>query len=1063
MLLLLVAQLGYTQMDVINFNHLDDAAGLPNNLFRTTIQDQHGVLWMGGGDGLASYDGFTFTSYRHSDTDSTSISSNNISEIFEDSQGRLWVAMHDGTLNISDLAKSHFRTVHMTHWGKGGEAKRTKAKGGEVTKNNVQGSEVKETDVNGADVNGADIKGEEIKSDVSDVIISMAQDARHSIWAVSNTGLTIIEEKDEQFRNLSIEELIKTRKDNADSSSALIGRALTVFCDRGDSVWIGTTKGVYLFDVGANQLIAPSKFEGVPTSNVQSIARDRIGRIWLSVASRKSRMYYFDGHKRRFVAFDHIPFKSHSTGVTFTFDLDNRIWAAEFGVQSYAYDFRDSSLIMESRINSSAPEERFVRKPFVDHSGNVWIHASGYLVYPYPKNFNTYFHPFAFRQANTFTYEDDAYRWFGYWEEGVVRIDRKTREVVRFNKDSDKFPIPSNLVVDMVPAKSGNLILVAFGIIIVIKPSGKIVTSHVLRGTNRDAFVDSKGRIWIGGISGLHLFEEEKGVIKSYKLPPRLGDPRNFIQKIVEDSDGNIWFGSGLKGLAKLDVRTDSITQYLPDDNRPGSIPSERVHDILIDKNSALWIATDVALVRFEKTSNTFLKYNSSNGIPNDFIQSIIEDEAGTIWVSTNSGISSFDQKNEAFTNYTRQDGLTNSEFTRRGGYLAKDGLIYFGGTHGVDYFYPEKLRINPTPPIMRLTGITLDNTARLTMAELESDGGALELSYTNNLIEIGFAGMHFVSYGQVDNYYMMEGLNDEWIKLGEGRSVLYADLEPGNYTFRAKAKTSDHIWSENELAIPIHISPPFYETLWFKLSAAALAILLLLFIIKIRDKRIRKKQQIEAELKHRFSELETRALRAQMNPHFIYNCLNSIQHFMVTEDYEPAMEYLTRFSRVLRSVLGASGQSRLPLAEEIKMVEDYLELEQMRFPESFSYSINVDPALNIHSVEIPPFFIQPQVENAIRHGLIHKNDRCRIVINIDKKGDFVHIVVEDNGIGRDAARAFKLRSQEVHTGKGLSIIEERLAHMHHNGAVKPFIVTDLYNEKNEAIGTKVEVILSMD
>jgi LytS/YehU family sensor histidine kinase len=216
-------------------------------------------------------------------------------------------------------------------------------------------------------------------------------------------------------------------------------------------------------------------------------------------------------------------------------------------------------------------------------------------------------------------------------------------------------------------------------------------------------------------------------------------------------------------------------------------------------------------------------------------------------------------------------------------------------------------------------------------------------------------------------------------------------------------------------------------------------------------------------EIQHQIMELEKRALQAQMNPHFIYNAMNSIQQFILMHDVEGAMKYLTRFSRILRTVLNMSSQSHIPLYEEMKLIEDYIELESMRFPNKFSYTIDVSPELNIHSLEIPPFLIQPQVENAIRHGLLPKNAPGHLKVNLVKNGENLMIVVEDNGIGRTASRAGKYKEINHHESRGLTIIEERLKHLHTDPDIKPFRIIDLYDRNQHAAGTRVEILLPMD
>ncbi len=236
-----------------------------------------------------------------------------------------------------------------------------------------------------------------------------------------------------------------------------------------------------------------------------------------------------------------------------------------------------------------------------------------------------------------------------------------------------------------------------------------------------------------------------------------------------------------------------------------------------------------------------------------------------------------------------------------------------------------------------------------------------------------------------------------------------------------------------------------------------------LYFLIYYREQSIKKKDRQEAEVNRKIAELEKRALQAQMNPHFIYNSMNSIQQFMIIHDIEGAMKYLTKFSRILRTVLNISAQNRIPLADEIKLIEDYLELENMRFPNKFTWTIHVSPDINIHSVEIPPFFIQPQVENAIRHGLLKKATQGHLRIEITAEDHHLHILVEDNGIGREAAMAAKSKGGVINESKGLAIVKERLAHLGSSNGFKPFKVVDLYDNEQRPAGTRVEITLPLD
>jgi len=992
-----------------HFERFGDEQGLPGNLFRLMLQDQQGVLWMGGADGLASYDGSNITLIRHSEVDSTSISGNYISALYEDRLGRLWAGTFGRGLNVSDAGKIKFRQLHLMR----------------------ADHDVFETEV----------------------IHQIVEDGRGNIWLAGNSLLIILTEQDGSFVQSTL--LQDTPPfDSLSNPSAL-------FYDQHGRMWIGTKSGLYVYDEHSNRMYRPGEIEEMPVSEIQFISADRNNRIWVG-CDASPRLFFAEPEELHFAPFTGVPFQGNRNELQFTFDLDNRIWIAAFDEQVYGYDFRDSSLFLQSSVNSNVTAERFLRNPFVDHSGNVWLHAEGYLIYRYPKGFQNYLHPFAFHQSNSCISRVGDYLWMGYREEGAVRVDLRNGNTVHFStKDKTNF-IPADHIQGFFKVESGNTIIVCYGYVAVMNDKGNIIANYSVPGTNRDAYQDSRGRIWIGGFYGLYLFSETQGVIDTFKLPALQGDRRNFIQAIVEDAQGQIWLGSDLKGLAKLDPETGQFRQFQPIPDDPASMPTLSVLDIAIDQKNILWLATDVALIRFDPATYTFRSYNCHYGIANDYIASVICAHDGLIWVSTHAGISSFDPDTEQFVNYGREDGLINASYYSRSGFYGPDGKIFFGGKNGVDYFNPKDLRINPTPPLMHLIGIAVNNNKHFSAVDFGSSSNVINLSYKDNLVDIAIAGLHYAAQDQVHQFYRLDDLHGDWVDLGTQRHVLFSNLNPGDYTFRAKAVSSDGVWSRQELSFPIHVSPPFYETSWFRIMLGLLFIGFVFAFVKYRERRIHKKDTQEAAVARKITELEKRALQAQMNPHFIYNSMNSIQQFMVIHDFEGAMKYLTRFSRILRSVLNMSANQRIALSDEIKLIEDYLELENMRFPNKFSYLIKVSPELNIHTVEIPPFFIQPQVENAIRHGLLGKSSQGRLVISIDKEDPNLKITVEDNGIGRQASRAARPDSA-LHESKGLAIVQERLAHMHSQNGHHPFTVTDLYDADEKPAGTRVEIILPLD
>lgn len=242
-------------------------------------------------------------------------------------------------------------------------------------------------------------------------------------------------------------------------------------------------------------------------------------------------------------------------------------------------------------------------------------------------------------------------------------------------------------------------------------------------------------------------------------------------------------------------------------------------------------------------------------------------------------------------------------------------------------------------------------------------------------------------------------------------------------------------------------------QQLMILLVSAVAVILLLIALMFFRSLKNAQKEKLLAEQQKSMMELQ--ALRAQMNPHFIFNAISSIQHFTLQNDSEAAQKYLSKFSKLIRGVLENSKHESIKLAEELQMLELYIELEQLRFSSKFSYSITIDKDINVNTVTIAPLVIQPFVENAIWHGLMHLQDReGKLTVSVQKQNDKLKIVVDDNGIGRK--RAMEIRNAKMHKSMGISITQERL--LAGNMSVK-FI--DKESSDGAAAGTTVEIVMN--
>jgi LytS/YehU family sensor histidine kinase len=275
------------------------------------------------------------------------------------------------------------------------------------------------------------------------------------------------------------------------------------------------------------------------------------------------------------------------------------------------------------------------------------------------------------------------------------------------------------------------------------------------------------------------------------------------------------------------------------------------------------------------------------------------------------------------------------------------------------------------------------------------------------------------------------------------------------------------------EKTLLINITPAFWNQWWFRIVAVVFILSSFYFVIRYRTQqkfhlqleRSEKERQLAdmgqrtAELLQQKTEMEMQALRAQMNPHFIFNSLNSINRFILQNNKAQASEYLTKFSKLVRLILQNSQASLITLESELESLQLYLEMEALRFNYHFDYKISVPKDLDIEVLKVPPLIIQPYVENAIWHGLMHKEEKGQLDIEVSLENNYLFFKVTDNGIGRKQSAALASKSATKHKSMGLRITADRIEMMQNsNGIESPVTINDLVNADGSAAGTEVTI-----
>lgn len=324
-------------------------------------------------------------------------------------------------------------------------------------------------------------------------------------------------------------------------------------------------------------------------------------------------------------------------------------------------------------------------------------------------------------------------------------------------------------------------------------------------------------------------------------------------------------------------------------------------------------------------------------------------------------------------------------------------------------------------------------------------------IGYQDRHIQISYEGLLY-QQGGVEYRYWLKGFEDDWT-LTLDKSIQYTTLPSGDYSFEVQARRLDGYWSASK-TLRFKVAPPYWETWWFLGGCFAVALLIAFTIGTIRIRVIRREQQLIIDrLKS-----DQNALQAQMDPHFVFNILASVQYLVLESSKERTVSFLNMFSRSLRNTLDQTRKNSLQLKYEIRFLREYIEMERFRLEDKFDFEIHeVSP--EFLEQPIPPFIIQPFVENAIQHGLKNKVGKGRLLLKFDVEGDYFKITVSDNGVGRQAAGRYK-KDNGSHKGQshGIDIISKRLSL--YNNRKNNVLITDLKNSKGEALGTEVLIFI---
>jgi two-component system, sensor histidine kinase ChiS len=823
------------------FERFSTDEGLSQSTVRSILRDHRGFMWFGTDDGLNKYDGYRFTTFKRDPEDPGSLSDNYVRALYEDREHVLWVGTNLG-LNAFDRSA-----------GQRGKFRRFFAEPG----------------------------GEPAVA--HDSIHAIVEDREGYLWVGTNGGLSRLDpsrEKIESFHPVEGDE---------ESLPANGIRALHV--DPEGTLWVGTLSGIATRDSADGGFRRRAVAEEEPGAQwiVRAFSDDRArDRLWIATSTG---LFFFDRATGE-ITREPRPEVSHISVRAIASGESGSVWvgAEDLGLTQITPSGATSVLaVVPSGANSSSSKQ--IRSVYEDSTGLLWVGTFGDGMnrvdlkdsrFPHYHSNNRFPAKINNDTVRAFYESPDGSLWIGT-DGGVNRFDRKSRSYIYYRNDpKDPSSLPNDRVYSIVGDGRGSVWIGTFGGLSRFDPKRDGFTNfrhdpadpQSLSGDRvRTLLHDGKDRLWVGThLSGLSRLDVENESIdpaskaktfRGYEHDP--ADPRSLsndlIYSLYQDRSGRIWVGTG-NGLNAYDEDCDCFTRYVFRMDARGSMTDKAALSILEDREGNLWVGTFVGLNLLDRETGTFAHFNEKDGLPNDVIYGILEDENGVLWLSTNKGISQFDAKTKTFRNFDVKDGLQDNEFLFGSYYRNAHGEMFFGGRHGFNAFFPNRVAVNPHVPEVVITDFRVigDSGALVDPRhprELPDDAGPFRLSHRDRIISLEFAALDFAAPEKNEYAYRLEGFGDEWERVKDRRYATYTNLPAGDYTFHVKGSNDNGVWNEEGAKVRFTVVPPFWATAWFKALAVLGAVAVASFGYAARMRKInRQRAELEREVAERTREL---------------------------------------------------------------------------------------------------------------------------------------------------------------------------------------------------------------
>ncbi len=777
------------------FDHLGTDQGLIDTWISDIYQDSVGFMWFATQLGICRYDGREFSQYPFKPKGHDSQNPKKVKDIVTDLNGHMWVGTPGG-LHLYDRVRNSFTAfdtgdsiVILSLFGdrRGNLWVGTMSDGlfrFDVTEKRFVPFNIEFNQ---------DLPGQSVTQ--------IREDGFDNLWFSYPNGLHRYSWSDDSLTTFPFRQDFKMGFND--------GIIKSLFRDSKGSLWIGTSDGVCVAGPYPDK---PYKFSTGSQLEVRAIAESRDGTIWIAGDHGLYASNNLAQNSESGIRLEVVTGLEDQAITTLYTDPGGDLWIGTMFDGLYHWSPHQKGFEKyESILGKNVREPGFMEKG----NGQIWISGRELVSFD-PVEDQFHLDPeFSDMYGAKLAQHPDGWIWVASWL-GLKKFHPETKEVVYYRPNPDK---PGSL-----PGVSAPAIL-----------------------------IDRKGSVWVGvWDGGLYRYLPETGHFAEHPLinPVDGQSFDNLIQYITEDYAGNLWIGM-YKNVIKLNPDYALDTFY--------SIGSMSFHE---DSDQNLWLPTfQEGLCRLDPATGQTQWWTSDQGLPCNSIRSILEDDLGRLWLGTGKGLSRFDRESEKFTNYTTTDGLPGTVFSK-GCMRTRTGEFYFGLSNGFIRFHPDSLRDNQNLPEIVLTDfkighqkVPVDGRQEDTWegdSPLKMDitqASEIELNWQQNDISFTFAALNFISPEKNQYRYRLENYDDNWTETNQERPYAnYTNLDPGHYTFRVTGSNNDEVWNDQGATLSISIVPPWWWNTWSKLFYVLAFLSILWFMRSYERKREQLRYALEIE-----------------------------------------------------------------------------------------------------------------------------------------------------------------------------------------------------------------------